>query len=339
MYKFENLNQTLIGMCREILNDGVWDTVRGFRCCAIPHPVTIEISNPTDRYVTIPQRKWNKYLPFAESLWIALGINDLGELPAKYCKNLYTYSDNGKTWRAGYGPRIRAYTGMATDPYISDPRCRHIHSGFMTAVDQLDYVLKAFYRDRQTRQAIIEIGDPVKDDFDYGRLKETKDYPCTRSIQFIMVNGALNCTVYIRSNDVLYGLSAVNVFNFTMMQEYIANILMVPIGKYYHIANNLHMYEDHVELVKELASLNIDDYKTDAPFVYTDKLNSLENFDRLCEQLFNYEKAISCGESNELLTFGNDMFDDWSRVFANRWFPEQVKQFKNPYLNKLFNKA
>lgn len=341
MYKYNNLNQTLIGMCQEILRVGVWRGVRGMDCLEIPYPVIIEISNPTDRYITIHERKWNRYLPFAESLWIALGINDLGVLPARYCKNLYTYSDNGTHWRAGYGPRIRAYSGLGNDVYISDPRYRRIVSGCVAVVDQLKYVIDALNRDINTRQAIIEIGDPVKDDFDDFvtlSLKETKDYPCTRSIQFMMVDGKLNCTVYIRSNDVLYGMSAVNIFNFTWMQEYIANIIGVPIGKYYHCANNLHLYEEQLEKVKEIALLNLEAFENTYVFQYRDKISTLEEFDKLCDHLFNYEQLVYRGECDEFISFGNDMFDDWAKVFMHYHKECSVPPFVNPYLNKLFKK-
>ena len=48
----------------------------------------------------------------------------------------------------------------------------------------------------------------------------------------------------MRSNDMLWGASAVNIFNFTFMQEYFAAMLNMEIGSYFHIANNFHFYED-----------------------------------------------------------------------------------------------
>jgi thymidylate synthase len=335
MYQFENANQALIGMSMEIVRWGLWRDVRGYRCLEIPHPVMIEISNPTDRYINIPERKWSKYLPFVESLWIALGLNDLDVLPGRYFKNLYDYSDDGRTWRGGYGPRIRAFSGIASDYNVTDPAYRHIMSGFVTVVDQLRYVIESLERDINTRQAIITIGDPAKDDFDeHQTLKVTKDYPCSRVIQFMMVNDRLNCTVYIRSNDILYGMSAVNIFNFTWMQEYVANIIGVPIGKYYHIANNLHVYEKHYEKIVGFASLNLDHYSSNGQYQYEDKIGSLENFDKLITRLYRYEQGVHRGEVYQFVSFGNDMIDDWAKVFLN--YKGIVLPFNNPYLNKLF---
>lgn len=338
MYKFDNLNQTIIGMCREIISEGTWRIVRGFKCLEIPHPILIEISDPTDRYVNISQRKWNKYLPFAESLWMALGMNDLDVLPGRYVKNLYNYSDDGRTWRGGYGPRLRAFSGVATDYDIRSPNQRQFTSGYVKTVDQLNYVVAALNRDLHTRQAIIQLGDPVKDHFDeHDEIKTTKDYPCSRILQFMIIDGALNCTLYIRSNDVLFGLSAVNITNFTLMQEYIANIIGVPVGRYYHFVNNLHAYDEHIDRIRALAMLNLEDYGACPSFQYQDRFKSVEELDNYLASLYHYEQGVFSGEFDDIINFGHDMIDDWARVFYHYKHKHENVEFINPYLNKLFN--
>lgn len=340
MHSFENANQALIGMSRLILFEGKWRNVRGLKCLEIPHPVMVEITNPTDRYITLPTRKWNRFLPFVESLWLALGLNDLDAFPGHYVKNLYKYSDDGRTWRAGYGPRLRAFTGNDADYFIDQPTHRHIFTGRTTVVDQLKYVIDSFGRDMGTRQAIITLGDPAKDCFDpQGELKVTKDFPCSRSVQFMIVDGKLNCTLYIRSNDIVFGFSGVNIFNFTWMQEYIANIIGVPIGKYYHVANNLHVYADFMSKVEDYATYDLEDYRSPYPvFQYSDLISGLTEFDAQLIQLYEYEAYLrNTPESRLLRSFGNDMFDDWSRVFHQYKFPDKELNFINPYLSKLFN--
>jgi len=341
MYKFENLDQTLIGMSQAIIKEGSWRDVRGFSCLEIPHPVMIEISNPADRYITIKKRKWNKFLPFAESLWMALGMNDLDSLPGRYVKSLYNFSDNGRTWRAGYGPRIRAFNGIATDYDISDPAHRNVYSGYVNRVDQLKYVVESLKRDINTRQAMISIGDPVKDCFtEKGVLKETKDFPCSRELQFMMVDGKLNLTLYIRSNDILWGLSAVNITNFTIMQEYVARIIGVPVGKYYHVANNLHVYKDHFKTVEDFSTMSLDQYSSrDVSFQYEDNFDDLIDFELMIRRLFDMEKRLYSGECSpeDDILFGNDMLDDWYLVFRKFKDPQLHKTFHSPYLNLLFS--
>lgn len=337
MYTFGNANQTLIGMSKQLVQHGVWREVRGLKCLELPHPVLIQITNPTDRCITITERKWNRYLPFAESLWLALGLNDLA-LPGKYVKRLYEYSDDGITMRGGYGPRLRGYSGIATDYNVKMVKDHLRTTGHVNTVDQLRYVVESLNRDINTRQAIIEIGDPVKDDFDeHDNLKVTKDYPCSRSLQFMMVNGRLNCTLYIRSNDILYGMSGVNIFNFTWMQEYIANIIGVPIGVYYHFCNNLHVYDNFYDRVQQLAAMDIDQYGTGPVCQYKDKLHTLKHFDSLITHLYQYERGIFRNEFVDPITMGNDMFDDWVNAFRHHQDPTRNLKFNSTYLNTLFN--
>ena len=339
MFYFQNLNEALIRLSKEILRNGDRREVRGFKCIELSEPVLICISNPCDRYVTIPERKWNKILPFAEFIWLMLGLNDLNSLPGKYVKNLYNFSDNGATWRAGYGPRLRAMTGYSGDYFVSEPNEKFVYSGSASVVDQVNYVIKAFKRDINTRQAIIEIGDPVKDSFEYpgsnDELKKTKDYPCTRSLMFAVRKGALDLTVTIRSNDLIWGFSAVNVFNFTMIQEVVAGILGIPVGKYYHMANNLHIYEDKFDLVKKISMLNAYEYINEDKFYYEFSLRSLEEFDDNLLSLFNYIKGIEGGQKVRRSYSGNEFFEDMCRIFENYHFKEDIT-FINPFLNRLY---
>lgn len=295
MYSYQGINEALIGLSKEILEKGVWRATPGFqsensdRCLEFPFPVTVEIKNPTARLVRIPERKWSKILPFAESLWLALGWNNLDYLPGKYVKSLYNFSDDGETWRAGYGPRIRFYNGESDQYNIPSMKALPEQE-----VDQLAYVINLLKKDLYTRQALITIHDPIKDS---NVNLVTKDQPCTRSIHFMMsTEGELNCYVTMRSNDLLWGFSAVNVFNFTFMQEYIARMLGVKIGKYYHIAHNFHIYEKFLPRIKSFADysleegrkLDLDFVKDDTPFNHVKDVDSL---DSALMEVLSFEKG------------------------------------------------
>jgi thymidylate synthase len=341
MYRFENLDQALIGMSKELLRVGVKRKTRGFDCIEMPNPILICIENPHDRFVTIKERKWNKMLPFVESLWILLGINDLDSLPGNYVNNLYNFSDNGKTWRAGYGPRIRAFSGLKNDYCISEPEHRNIFSGQVGVVDQLKFVVECFKRDPQSRQAVITISDPAKDCFETdGSLKITKDQPCSRSLHFQMnIYGQLDIIVDIRSNDILWGFSAVNVCNFSIIQEVVARILNVPVGKYYHKADNFHFYENFRDKIVEFSELDLDKYSDkfndNVSFGYKDSICCIEDLDIFLALLYKYEKRLRIEGFKEECNFGNDMINDWGKVLYQHWTNNKVR-FNSYYLNKLF---
>jgi thymidylate synthase len=252
-------------------------------------------------------------------------------------KSLYDFSDDGRTWRAGYAPRMRAFSGIMTDYNVSEAKYRNIISGFTGTVDQYKFVIDSINRDINTRQALITIADPAKDCFDLNdNLKVTKDQPCTRSLHFqVNTEGSLDMIVEIRSNDVLWGFSAVNVFNFTLMQEYFANILGLKVGRYFHIAHNIHFYKNFRDKITYFANLNPEDYKSLPSFYYQDKIESLDKFDSLINDLFIYEKMLRIEKIYSLPDLKNDMFNDWGLVLYKYWTKKDVI-FMNPYLNRLF---
>lgn len=331
--EFSGINSFLTGMAKILLEHGVERTTRGKTCWELPEPIVIKITNPLSRWVTIHDRNWNVFLPYAESLWLALGRNDL-ELIQFYLNRMEDFSDDRKFMRGGYGPRFRCFNGNALD--YKKGESEDITKFQMLEVDQFHYISEKFKQDPYTRQGIITIGDPAKDCFEIdGGIKQTKDLPCTRLLQFMRQpkSNRLNLTVYMRSNDFIWGASAVNIFNYTFMQEYFSKILGLEIGSYYHIANNIHYYDIHRELVERLAAISdvVDDY-----FAYPKSFNSLEGFDEKVNNLGKWEQKIRLGEISYLQDFGDDFFNDWAKVIFSKTNKLPVV-FVNPILNQIIS--
>jgi len=89
----------------------------------------------------------------------------------------------------------------------------------------------------ETRQAAISIYDG-KEITNY-----SNDTPCTYAVQFTILNGKLNMSVVMRSNDLWYGFCN-DQYQFSNLQMYVAYQLNLPVGTYYHFAHNLHLYND-----------------------------------------------------------------------------------------------
>ena len=334
--EYAGINSFLKGASTLLLKHGVKRNTRGLACLELPEPFAFKITNPRARFVTIPERKWNPILPFAESLWLATGRNDINFI-GYYLENMKNFSDDGFFLRGGYGPRLRKYNGILDDYKIDGQSLYDISALRKTELDQFDYVRKAFKKDENTRQAIISIGDPPKDCFgEEGVLKVTKDYPCTRLLHFQKQanNDKLNLTVYMRSNDILWGASAVNIFNYTLMQEYFSHILGLEVGDYYHIANNFHLYEDFTE---QLTSIAASGEIEEEYFSYDKTFNSLDEFDALLFKLNSEEKKLREKRNHVIVDFENDFFNDWYKTFYCFNLKKKV-DFKNPVLNKLFKK-
>lgn len=334
--EYAGINSFLIGMAKTLLKESVVRNIRGFKCYELPSPIMVKIKNPLSRLITVPERDWNYTLPYIESLWLASGRNDM-DMVGYYVKKLYDFSDNNETMRAGYGPRLRWFNGIADDYSTGYHQLPDTHEGkSVIEVDQFKFVEQSFKNDPFTRQAIISLADPAKDCFDQDHnLKRTKDFPCTRNIQFIRNHDKLDVIVHMRSNDFLWGATGVNIFNFTYMQEYFAKILNLQVGDYYHIANNFHYYEnfkDKLEILAAITDVN------DEGFKYEKSFNSLKEFDERVFALETFEKALRENATKQILVFEDDFFNDWAKVIYLFHHPKTKINFANPLLNSLSEK-
>lgn len=334
--EYEGINSFLVGASTLLLDKGVARKTRGYTCIELPAPFMFKISNPLARLITIPERKWNIFLAYAESLWLASGRNDLAMI-GSYLSKMKDFSDDGFFLRGGYGPRLRKFNGNPVDYTRNNHEEPVLNEVRFDEVDQFSYVIANFKKDINTRQAIISLGDPPKDCFnENGGLKETNDFPCTRLLHFMKhpSTNKLNLTVYMRSNDILWGASAVNIFNFTFMQEYFAKMLNLEVGEYYHIANNFHFYEDKGPIIESLAKVK---HVKDVSFNYQCSFSSLGEFDRLLGILGEEESKIRNDKRGVSVEFGDDFFDDWYKILKY-FYTKEHAEFVNPVLNNLLNK-
>ena len=321
------------------------------KCKQYPTPVVLTLKNPLARFCTMKSRKQNIALTVAESLWIASGMNDLDELPGHYAKAIYNYADNGKSYRAGYGPRIRFYNETKAQYYVRHQERTAYLSRGVGYTDQLRFCIEQLKKDKFTRQAVITIHDPNKDDFDLnGDLLKTKDTPCTRSVQFMCDSeGKLNCYVQMRSNDILHGMSVINVAEFTFLQQIVAQICGLPLGQYSPIANSFHFYEDTKEMIDACGKEKIEPIAEMKSFSYAQEQIELKDFDKAIDIMLAYEAQLVRGED---LTAKNpffvdrrlQVFSDYAEVFrlaqCRKHKVDPVNgEFFHPQLQVLYQKG
>ena len=332
--EYKGINSFLVGMAQILLTSGVKRMTRGFVCYELPYPVIIKITNPVSRIITLQERRWNFTLPFAESLWMASGRNDL-ELVSHYVKKMCDFSDDLNYMRAAYGPRMRYYNGTKDDYKIGVGTLEKKVKNNNIDIDQFQFIIKAFKKDPNTRQAIITMNDPAKDLFTNDlNLKVTKDFPCTCTIQFIKVNDKLDVIAHMRSNDFVWGATGVNIFNYTFLQEYFSRILNIPIGNYYHVVNNLHYYEGFNDFLQTLADIkNV----SDDCFEYNKTFSSIEEFDQKVKRLGQYEHDLRNNLVTNLLDLEDDFFNDWAKVFYNFNVDKTFNDFVSPLLSNIIN--
>lgn len=172
------------------------------------------LTDPTRNTMCNCKRKMPIRYAVGELLWYNSRNNryDAIESFSTFWKNI---SDDNETVNSNYGYCIRDKFGF----------------------DQWEHTKELLKSDPDSRQAVIHIKE-ARDLIN----NPTKDLNCTIALQFLIRDGKLDLITTMRSNDLWLGLPY-DVFNFTCMQIQMAMELNVKIGRYYHNAGSLHVYE------------------------------------------------------------------------------------------------
>jgi thymidylate synthase len=237
-----NINQVFVDSLKYLTEHGDTLTIRGSEVKEVTN-FTYELKNIHNNILTIPYRFNNFPAVCYETMWVISGMNNLSHLKY-FLPNCVDYSDNGKTWAGAYGPRLR-YGCSSRFRYedVSKP-INHINYK-----DQLYHVMRTLRDDPYSRQAMIIIGSSA----DYESDQETKDRPCNIAIQYYIRNNELNCTVFQRSGDAVWGTFNINIFEWTTIQKIIADCLNVATGSLTHHITSFHHYTDkHTAMIEKV---------------------------------------------------------------------------------------
>jgi thymidylate synthase len=121
-------------------------------------------------------------------------------------------------------------------------------------VDQLYTCIEKLKKDRFRRDCYVGISRP--------RDITSDEPPCLRGYQFLVginSNGAdtnsdtnsLNGIFYMRSNDA-YGAMHANMFAFSVLTQYVAELTSFSHYRYFHFALDAHIYGEFLDSVKEI---------------------------------------------------------------------------------------
>lgn len=134
-------------------------------------PVSIEFKNPLMRMTFLGGRRINPFFQLAESFQIVSGINDAKWL-SMFNANMINFSDDKSTYNAFYGTRIRHWGDGPSQDLQTDGAYGE------GALDQLYDVYKRILEDKDTRQAMIAIGNPTFDNYHYLNKLNGLDVAC-----------------------------------------------------------------------------------------------------------------------------------------------------------------
>lgn len=173
-------------------------------------PVVTTYTHPRERVLFSSIRDCNPFFHLFESIWMLAGRNDLAYL-VKYLPRMANYSDDGFTINSAYGNRWKELLPPALDNLRKDPNSRRCFIPIFHPND------------------VAHVGN---------------DMPCNTGISFYIRDYKLDMSVFNRSNDMVWGAYGANVVHFSMLQEYVACLLGVPVGRYSQISSCFHLYTE-----------------------------------------------------------------------------------------------
>lgn len=303
-YVFRNVTEALPALCKAVMAQPITKTRNGpakellYTNITLTHPLEREVLNPA-RGASYPAQ-------IVETAWVLVGRHDIaGIMP--YLPRAADFSDDGEVWRAGYGPRLRSW---------------------QNTTDQLREVIRLLREDDQSRRAVMSIFDPASD------FRESKDIPCNNWVHFLVRDGKLHGHVAIRSNDLIWGWSGINQFEWSAILELIATQLALPVGELHFSISSLHVYEQHWKKAEaiiasrrggEVLQSVFEDSINPAGFNYYEDLSS---FDDQLDTFFAAEKAIRTRSIIPMLD--DPLLSEWVNILEAWWNGERNPQYVAP---------
>ena len=182
---------------------------------------------PYERFVSLPSRKMNLDYVKRECLWYLKGD--------KYDTSI---CEHAKMWKGL----------INSDGSINSNYGQYVFG----KQNQFDVAFQTLANDKDSRRASIVILSK-----DHLADPDTKDYPCTYSINFRIRADTLNMTVRMRSQDAVFGMTN-DAPNFSFIHEMMYVSLRdthfpdLKMGKYHHSADSFHIYSRHFRMLDRM---------------------------------------------------------------------------------------
>ena len=232
--------QQYLDLSRRIVEEGIWvDNERTGKRCLTVINADLEYDVENNQFPLITTRKSFWKAAIAELLGYLRGYSSAAEFRAIGCNTWNANANDNPSWlnnphRKGEDDMGRVYGVQGRSWAKPDG----------TYLDQLKKIVDDLSRGVDDRGEILNFYNPGE--FDRGCLR-----PCMYSHHFSLLGGKLYLNSTQRSCDVPLGL------NFNQVQVFTLLALMTQItghkpGKAYHKIVNAHIYEDQLELMRDV---------------------------------------------------------------------------------------
>lgn len=233
-----NVNHTYQESIEKIRRFGVRSDSRNGPVLVADSPVMTVTERPMERVLFDPRRDANPFFHFFECLWMIAGRRD-GVWLDQFVRDFsLRFAEPSGDIHGAYGDRWRNW------PYTLGDGEEVGENGESTFC-QLRTAVSLLTKNPLDRRVVIQMWDPARD-----LAESVNDVPCNLLMMPRIVNsGFLDLTVVCRSNDIIWGATGANAVHFSFVQEWLASMIGVGVGKMYQLSNNWHAYEETLEKV------------------------------------------------------------------------------------------
>jgi len=222
-----NINSLFIKVSKDLIKNGDIISPRGLKTIELQH-VWLELTNMQKSIVSLKSRKMSKTYLKNELKWYLSGSLKIDKIK-EYSSFWQNLTDSNGTINSNYGniAFIQKQNGKS----------------------QFEWCVDSIKKDKNTRQAIINYNQPMH------KYNNNKDFVCTIAQHFMVRDGKLDTTVFMRSNDLIYGLTYDAPW-FCLLSKKIAQKTNLKLGTYRHYAASLHVYERHFDMLYKISKEN-----------------------------------------------------------------------------------
>jgi thymidylate synthase len=196
--------------------------------------------------VTTKKLAWKSVV--GELLWFLEGSHNERRL-AKITHG--TYDASKKTiWTANYEQQGVAlgYTDGELGP-VYGAQWRNfggsewMHKPGIKGVDQIEWLINEIKTNPDSRRLILSAWNP-------NQLDKMTLPPCHTMAQFRVMNGKISCQLYQRSADMFLGVPF-NIASYALLTHMLAHICELEVGDFVHTIGDAHIYQNHMDQVKQ----------------------------------------------------------------------------------------
>ena len=229
-----------LALCHRIINEGTWiqNQRTGKKCLTIVDAdLTYDVANNKFPLVTTRKSFWKAAI--AEFLGYLRGYDNAADFRALGARTWDANANDNETWLNNPVRKCKDDMGR-----VYGVQGRSWQKPDKSNLDQLQKIVDNLAKGLDDRGEILTFYNPGE--FDLGCLR-----PCMHTHTFSLLGDTLFLTSYQRSCDVPLGL------NFNQIQVFWFLAVMAQItghkpGKAYHKIVNAHIYEDQIELMRDV---------------------------------------------------------------------------------------